>query len=410
MSEKTLKELSGGPKPAKPYEDFPLFAHASGRWAKKIRGKMIYFGRWDEPDKSLRNYLEQRDSLHSGRKPREEPRQATVKDCCNSFLNFKASLVETGELSKFTYEDYKTACDNIVQAFGKSRLAADLDSEDFAKLRLQMANKWGLTRLTKIVRCCSSVFKYCDETGLIERRPVAGPAFRSPSKSAQRRAKAESGRQDLDRETIARILTAANPCMRAMTLLGVNAGLGDADCGSLRTAHVNLLTGLCDFPRPKTGIQRRFVLWPETVSAIRDYRETRPSAAKPDDDNLVFLTKGGNCWNREGAGKQLCTLFRRLLEEVSPDVPPRIGFYSLRRTYETVASSCMDQPAIDLTMGHGDESMAATYRQHLGNDRLQRVAEHVRQWLFAVTQGKNPSVSDGLVPWSPVGQACSHDV
>src|SRR5437763_17221739 len=85
-------------KPAKPYPDFPLFAHAAGVWAKKIRGKMHYFGPWDDPDGALAKYLEQKDALHAGRKPRSDAGGLTIKDLANAFLNAKAAARDGGEL------------------------------------------------------------------------------------------------------------------------------------------------------------------------------------------------------------------------------------------------------------------------------------------------------------------------
>jgi hypothetical protein len=40
-------------KPNKPHADFRLFAHARGKWAKKVRGRMYYFGTWDDPNGAL---------------------------------------------------------------------------------------------------------------------------------------------------------------------------------------------------------------------------------------------------------------------------------------------------------------------------------------------------------------------
>src|SRR5262245_30595997 len=95
-------------KPPKPYPEFPLYAHAAGYWAKKVRGQVYYFGPWADPDAALAKYLEQRDALHAGRKVRESSAGADVRELCNRFLASKQSLVDHGELSPRSWDDYKS--------------------------------------------------------------------------------------------------------------------------------------------------------------------------------------------------------------------------------------------------------------------------------------------------------------
>src|SRR5260370_42138379 len=98
-------------KPNKPYPDFPLTAHPAGYWCKKIRGKLYYFGPWDDPDGALAKYLEQKDALHAGRKPNPEPSAPAVRDAANAFLNHKKALLDAGELSSRMSAEYKEVCD-----------------------------------------------------------------------------------------------------------------------------------------------------------------------------------------------------------------------------------------------------------------------------------------------------------
>src|SRR5262245_46781255 len=135
MSKIHFKPFAERVKPQKPSDDFPLFPHSNGCWAKKIRGRLHYFGAWEDPDGALAKYLAEKDVLHAGRKARADPGALTVKDLCNTFLNAKQALVDEGRLSPLTWGDYKTACAEIIGTFGKARLVSDLRAGDFATLR-----------------------------------------------------------------------------------------------------------------------------------------------------------------------------------------------------------------------------------------------------------------------------------
>jgi hypothetical protein len=56
-------------KTDKPYSDFPLYAHPSGRWCKTINGRKENFGPWKDWRGALVNYQAWKDELYAGRGP-----------------------------------------------------------------------------------------------------------------------------------------------------------------------------------------------------------------------------------------------------------------------------------------------------------------------------------------------------
>jgi integrase len=146
------------------------------------------------------------------------------------------------------------------------------------------------------------------------------------------------------------MLDAAGPPMKAILLLGINCGFGNSDCGNLPVTALDLERGWISYPRPKTGIDRRCPLWPETVTTIKEALARRPEPKDPADAALVFVTKYGKPWAKDIADSPVTKETRKLLDTLG--INGHRNFYTLRHTFRTIADEAKDQPAADSIMGH----------------------------------------------------------
>jgi integrase len=432
-------------KPAKPYPDFPLFAHASGQWAKKIGGKLKYFGKWDSPDlalaayadfladspkippakpggkasetpskrrpmgfplylhrsgqwarkvngktvyfgvdqdAALRRWINEKDTLLAGQVP-ARGEALTVEYLCDAFMAAKRSQVSTGELEERSWQDYFDVCKKMVAHLGASTSVLSIGPVQLAKLREQLAKGQGAVSLTGFIGRCRVVFNFAYKNDLIDRPVKFGDVFKKPSRKVMRKAKADAGPKMFEAKQIRTMLENASPQLQAMILLGVNAGLGNSDCARLTTDMVQ--NGQLIYPRPKTGVDRMAPLWPETLEAIQRALEVRPMPRDSEHRKRVFITKYGRTW--EGVclrDNPVAKEFRKLLDDVGFH-RKGLGFYTLRRVCQTIGGQIRDTEALRLIMGHVEDAndMGAVYNQQRPSDeRLLAVTNHIRKWLF----------------------------
>ncbi|MEX1097993.1 MAG: site-specific integrase [Planctomycetales bacterium] len=406
---------SGKSRKAAPKAKFPLWVHGRlGYWCRKAtvngKKKFFYFGKaTDDPDgtKALKVYEREWPYLREGRTPpavNSKEKILSVGDLAEQFDESKKAALDAGELAPRSYRDYVRTCDRLVNFFdGGNRHVHDLKPKDFEKLRAELAKTLGPVALGNEINRVRVVMKYAYDNGLIAEPVKYGTAFKRPSKKVLRKNRADGGKRLFTPAEVRCLLDgkpkptkrktaepeiiagAKSRQLRAMILLGINCGLGNHDCGRLPIDALDLDGGWLTFPRPKTGVERRAKLWPETVEAIRAALAKRPKPKNPADDSLVFITKYGSAWSDDESGSGAVSLqFGRLLKRLGINGRRGLGFYSLRHTARTIMDRTLDFPAARLVMGHADASdnMDATYVEEIGDDRLEAVAEHVRGWLF----------------------------
>lgn len=264
------------------------------------------------------------------------------------------------------------------------------------------------------------VFKFAHEERLVDTPIVYGQRFSVPSPTVIRRDSHAGGKKLFEAHEIRRILDLVDgkeitldtdeqtgepvkvkekpaPGLRAMILLTLNGGLGNADIASLPLSAVDLETGWLDYPRVKTEIECCIPLWPETVATIQEWIPHGPKANDHDGADLLFLTPFGRPWVRvkerqpEEDGKIRPAVpidarsprFKRILKKLGINDRRRLGFYCLRRCTQTFGGEARDPDAVSAIMGHTlSNSMAANYAHRISDERLRAVVDAVRTWLF----------------------------
>lgn len=366
------KESCNTEKPAKPYKDFPLYAHRSGRWAKKIRGQTRYFGPWRDPKGALERYKVEADYWQSGRLPPENTDGYSVGDLVNDFLEHRSGRVQSGELTQRSWNDYQQTGVRVIECLGRHTPVEILQPDDFAQLRSYLATGRNLVALGNEIARARAMFNFGVKNDLLSRPARMGVSFDKPSAAAVARQRDKLPAKVFTIHELRMLYQSASPIMRTFMLLALNGGLGNADIGRIEKRHVQ--HGWVDFPRPKTAVPRQFPLWPETRRAIEDTRSQRPG-------DLLFLTKYGEPWHKPGGSTDapLSKEFRKLCLACNLHQCGR-GFYSLRHQFRTVADGCRDKVAIDRIMGHADRTMAGLYREWIEPERIEAVVNHVRRW------------------------------
>ena len=234
---------------------FPLTLHPTGQYCKKIRGRIYYFGK--DKQEALRRYYEQASALHTGTSESALlPDKLTLESLCNLYLDHQLARAKAGEIQERQYREQKPRLRAFADFIGRARLVGDIKTIELLNYRKKrIEDKRAPVTINNELAVIKAMFHWAEQSEIIDRGPRLDAVKKIPRKKV--------ARQTFSPDDVRKLLAAANVQMKAMILLGLNCGFGCTDCTELRWDNLDLAAGRVHFPRPKTGVDRNFILWPK---------------------------------------------------------------------------------------------------------------------------------------------------
>ncbi len=370
----------------------PWLHQSSGLWCVTRKGRRYYLGA-TEAEANQRATRYQKSIAQGLRIPElgqdpdgDHDTAPTVKNVLLAFLAAQKRRVDSKDLTSRSLSQYARTCRDFGGFVGDDVWIAELTPDHFARFRSNVAGRRNLISTGNEVTRVKTIFKWAYENDIIEKPVRFGTDFKRPKKRDVRIHKTRRGAKTFTTTEIKMLLCEFGVHERAMCFLGINCGFGNTDCSELKlVGEVNFEAGELCAIRHKTGEMRVATLWPETLEALKLSQWCRHEPKTEAAQDRFFVTFDGDVCVREDTSKAISNMVTQrttaVLQRLKLHEPGK-SFYWLRHTFRTIADETGDETAIKWVMGHCDDRIDKTYIHNAPRERIKRVTDHVRTWLF----------------------------
>ena len=326
----------------------------------------------------------------------------TVEDACRRYYRFKlsdgcsASFLDSVKRHLRYFTDWLKK-----HGFNPaSKKLSDLNSAILSDFRQMLADKQNISVTTAnlYINHIRMLLLWAENIHGLAHPPMGVIRKFRENKPVKKGHGRKQNRSAISWDELEKLFAVAGVVDTALLLLGLNCGFGNTDIGTLKLCAIDLEAATISHPRPKTGVERNFCLWPETVDLLRTYiKSYRGKPANKKVAELIFVGKRGKplCWEQideDGNYKRSDAIknryrFRRLYEKAGLRRPYGRGYYSMRHTFATlIGFGSNDLREVQAALGQRTISIQDVYRHDRSQKAIKaqkRIRNQLRQTNIA---------------------------